>query len=89
MSQSKPKKITSTGTCAILFARNPVPGRVKTRLQSHLSPDQVMAAVVDAAQGACPAPERDAGEFASGAVQVVVRDAENGAGDASLVEVVQ
>lgn len=30
-------------TCAILFARNPVPGRVKTRLQPHLSPDQAAA----------------------------------------------
>lgn len=27
-------------TCAILFARNPLPGRVKTRLQTHLSPEQ-------------------------------------------------
>lgn len=27
-------------TCAILFARNPVPGSVKTRLQTHLSPEQ-------------------------------------------------
>ena len=43
MSELKLKKITSTGTCAILFARNPVAGQVKTRLQSHLSPDQVMA----------------------------------------------
>ena len=27
-------------TCAILFARNPQPGKVKTRLQTHLSPLQ-------------------------------------------------
>jgi uncharacterized protein len=27
-------------TSAILFARNPVPGRVKTRLQTHLTPEQ-------------------------------------------------
>ena len=43
MSVPEPEKITSPVTCAILFARNPQPGRVKTRLQTHLSPDQVAA----------------------------------------------
>lgn len=37
---SEQKKITALPTCAILFARAPEAGKVKTRLQSHLSPQQ-------------------------------------------------
>jgi len=43
MSEPKPKKIATAETCAILFARNPVPGSVKTRLQTHLSAEQAAA----------------------------------------------
>lgn len=40
-------------TCAILFARAPVPGRVKTRLQAGLSPQQTAALYQAFLQDSC------------------------------------